>query len=312
MGIVAALLSAVFSTSKDVLSKKLAVKIDGTVSTFASFSFALPFYLILLAGLWLLGHDIFTFPVTFWWLVVARAVTDVFAEGMKMYSFAHGDISLVNILFSFSPLWVVILTPLLTTDKLSIPGVLAVVLVVAGSTIAVYRPSHPDWARQRKGILLAIGASVFFALNSIYDRLAVGEELDNAASQSQIITELTEDHWQQATSFLVKPAVAGFAMTALSAALLVPFVLSRKSLAGLHLYHRGLSVRGLLEVTFMVCKLVAMKWLAPSYVVGLQRTSVLLSIIAGRVIFKERDFARRMLAGFIILLGVAWIVWVSR
>jgi drug/metabolite transporter (DMT)-like permease len=306
MGIIAALLSAVFSTSKDVVSKKLAAQIDGTVSTFASFGFALPFYVALLAVLWLLGHDIFTFPIRFWWLVVARAVTDVFAEGMKMYSFAHCDISLVNILFSFSPLWVVALTPLLTTDELSVPGVLAVMLVVGGSTIVVYRPSHPDWARQRKGILLAIGASVFFALNSIYDRLAVEE-----SPKSEVRSPMSEGVTSDMLGFVVKPAVAGFGMTALSATLLVPFVLSRKRLVGMSLYRRGLSVRGLLEVTFMVSKLVAMKWLEPSYVVGLQRTSVLLSIIAGRVIFKEGDFKRRMLAGIIILFGVVWIVLVS-
>jgi drug/metabolite transporter (DMT)-like permease len=312
MGIIAALLSAVFSTSKDVVSKKLAARIDGTVSTFASFSFAIPFYLALLTGLWLLGHDIFTFSIKFWWLVVARAVTDVFAEGMKMYSFAHGDISLVNILFSFSPLWVVALTPLLTTDELSVPGVLAVIVVVAGSTIVVYRPSHPDWASQRKGILLAIGASVFFALNSIYDRLAVEERPETGSFQTSGITDLATDNWQVATSFLVKPAVAGFGMTALSATLLVPLVLSRKRVVGMYIYRRGLSVRGLLEVTFMVCKLVAMKWLAPPYVVALQRTSVLLSIIAGRVIFKEGDFKRRITAGLIILAGVVWIVLVRK
>src|SRR5438874_2149333 len=104
MGIFAVFLSTVFMTSKDILSKKLAVRIDGTASTFASFAFAIPFYLIVLAGLWLLGHDIFTFSATFWLLVLFRALTDVFAEGMKMYSFAHGDISLVTIVFSFSPL----------------------------------------------------------------------------------------------------------------------------------------------------------------------------------------------------------------
>ena len=91
MGIVAALLSAVFSTSKDIISKKMAVRIDGAASTFASFAFALPFYLIVLAVLGLAGYDIFHFSMTFWWLVLARALTDSFAEGMKMYAFAHGD-----------------------------------------------------------------------------------------------------------------------------------------------------------------------------------------------------------------------------
>src|SRR4029077_16907185 len=87
MGILAALLSAVFSTSKDIVSKKLTVKIDGTASAFASFAFALPFYLVVLTVLGLMGYNIFAFSIAFWWLVLARALTDVFAEGMKMYAF---------------------------------------------------------------------------------------------------------------------------------------------------------------------------------------------------------------------------------
>ena len=70
MGILAALASAVFSTCKDIVSKKLTLHIDGTASTFASFAFALPFYLVVLAVLWLAGYDIFYFSVTFWWLVL--------------------------------------------------------------------------------------------------------------------------------------------------------------------------------------------------------------------------------------------------
>jgi drug/metabolite transporter (DMT)-like permease len=321
MGILAALLSAIFSTSKDIVSKKLSVRIDGTASTFASFGFALPFYVILLAALGFLGHDIFTFEATFWWLVVARAVTDVFAEWTKMYAFVHGDISLVTIIFSISPLCVLVLSPFLTGDPLSVSGALAVVVVVAGSAAAVYRPSHPDWARQKKAILLAAGASLFFGLNSIYDRLAVREQ---PAAQGQVSAEVNlqaeaagSDTFSpvplslhSGTAFLVKPAVAGFAMTALSAALLLPFVLFRPArLVDMAHNLPGLQARGLLEVSFMVFKLVAMKWLAAPYVVGLQRMSLLLSIIAGRVIFKEGDFRRRFFAGIVILAGVLWILW---
>jgi drug/metabolite transporter (DMT)-like permease len=285
MGIFAALLSAVFSTSKDIVSKKLTVKIDGTASAFASFAFALPFYLIVLLMLWLLGYNIFTFTQAFWLLVLARALTDVFAEWLKMYAFGHGDISLVNILFSLSPLCLLAMSPLLD-DKLSLTGIVAVVLVVAGSVALVYRPSHPDWSKQRKVMLLAAGASVFFALNSVFDKLAMVQDKHVGAA-----------------------AVGGFTMTLASACLLLPFVVfSRERVTGMYLSRSGLVVRGLLETAFMVCKLFAMQWLAAAYVVGLQRTSLLLSIVAGRLIFKEGDFGRRLLAGLLILAGVAWIV----
>jgi len=234
--------------------------------------------------------------MTFWWLVLARAITDVFAEGMKMYSFTHGDMSLVTIIFSFSPLCVLAFTPLfLPNDHLSVGGVLAVVLVVVGSVALVYRPSHPDWAKQKKAITLAIGAAIFFGLNSIFDRLAMEPESETTLSGME---------------YLVRPAVGGFAMTALSALLLVPFILFRRDrMMGLYLFQRSLLIRGFLEVAFMVCKLVAVQDLPVAYVVGLHRASLLLTIIAGRVFFKEADFGRRMLAGLLIVAGVAWILW---
>src|SRR5205809_7287613 len=69
MGLLAALLSAVFASAKDLVSKKLASGLDGTASTFASFAFALPFYAVLLIVLWLLGQETFTCYLAFLGLV---------------------------------------------------------------------------------------------------------------------------------------------------------------------------------------------------------------------------------------------------
>jgi drug/metabolite transporter (DMT)-like permease len=290
MGILAALVSAVFSTAKDIVSKKLTVHIDGTASAFASFAFALPFYLVVLVVLCLLGHNIFVFSEAFWLLVLARALTDVFAEWLKMYAFSHGDLSLVNILFSLSPLILLALSPWLTNDHLSLSGSVAVVVVVGGSVLLVYRPTHPDWSKQRKVLLLALGATFFFTLNSVFDREAMVQHKPELGAA----------------------VVAGFTMTLASAVLLLPFVvLHRQRLAGMYVSRRGLLVRGFLETAFMVAKLLAMQWLAAVYVVGLQRTSLLMSILAGRFIFKEGDFGRRLLAGLLVLAGAAWIAWDS-
>jgi drug/metabolite transporter (DMT)-like permease len=164
-------------------------------------------------------------------------------------------------------------------------GVAAVVLVVAGSLAMVYNPYAAHWAGQRKGILLAAGASLFFSLNSCFDRLAV----------------------QKGT-----PVFSGFSMTFLSALFLLPLIIGRKDrLDALREHRAGLWLRGLLEIAFMVCKLYALQFLQAPYVVGIQRLSLLLSIIAGRVFFQEPDFARRLAAGVLILAGVALIAWLS-
>lgn len=286
MGFLAALLSTLFSSSKDLLSKRFAYKIDGTVSTFASFWFALPFYLVVLGVLYLLGVETFEWSLLFWGLVVVRSITDTFAEWMKMYAFAHGDISLVATFFSLSPLFLLITSPLITRDPLMVPDVVAVVLVVVGSLLIVYRPGHTSWAGQGRGILLACGAAFFFSLNSCFDRLAV----------------------QRGT-----PVFAGFTMTLLSALFLAPFIVLRSDrVLALRDHWPGLLVRGALEISFMVCKLYALQYLSAPDVVAVQRFSLVLSIVGGRIFFKEPDFRRRLAAGLLILGGVFVVAWVQR
>lgn len=286
MGFLLATLSAVFSSSKDLLSKRLAFRLDGITSTFASFAFALPFYLAALAVLSWLGYEGFERSVPFLVLIVLRSITDTFAEGMKMYAFAHGDISIVATFFSLSPLLLLVTSPLITGDPLHVVDAVAVVLVVAGSLLMVYRPSATGWAAQRKAILLACGAALFFSLNSCFDRLAV----------------------QRGT-----PVFSGFTMTLLSALFLLPFVLVRKDrLQALHTNWTGLLLRGALEISFMVCKLSALQFLAAPDVVAVQRLSLVLSIVGGRMFFKEEDFKRRLAAGILILVGVFVVAWMQR
>lgn len=283
MGLLAALLSSVFASSKDLMSKRLAFRLDGTVSAFASFAFALPFYLVLLIILYLLGREVITLSLTFLGLVFLRSFTDTFAEWFKMQALGHGDLSVVVLVLSLSPLFLLITSPLITGDPLSMVEVAAVLLVVLGSVLMVYRPSVQAHGRHRKGILLAGASALFFSLNSCFDRLAV----------------------LQGT-----PVFSGFAMTLLSALFLLPLVLGNKDRINALQRHRGgFLVRGLLETAFMVCKLSALQTFDAPTMAGIQRLSLLLSIIGGRVFFKEGDFRRRLAAGMLIVAGVVLVTW---
>jgi drug/metabolite transporter (DMT)-like permease len=294
MGLLTALMSAVFSSAKDVLSKRMAFRLDGTVSTFASFAYALPFYALVLAVLYVRGHDPYTLSSAFLTLLFLRSTTDTCAEWLKMYALAHGDLSVVSLFFAMSPLLLLVTSPLITGDPLKTGEVIAVLFVVGGSMLMIYRPSARSWARQKKGILLAAGASLFFSLNSCFDRLAMRTG-------------------QSAVAGLPLAVFAGFGMTLLSALFLCPLVLARRDrLQALRNHSAGLLARGLLEVSFMVCKLYALESLDAPAVAGIQRLSLLISIIGGRVFFREEDFGRRLAAGGLIVAGVTLIAWWDR
>lgn len=294
LGVLAALGSAVFATSKDLASKRIASRVDSTVSTCASFLYALPFYLILLLVGWITGGSVVVLTLSFWFLVLCRSITDAFAEWFKMRSLAYGDISLVACFFSLSPVFLLVTSPLITGDSLSITEVSSVSLIVLAGIILVYKPADKNSAivpievqqiSDRKTVLAitcAIASSCFFSLNSCFDRLAV----------------------QQAS-----PIWSGFTMTAAAAAIFLPRVLSKTS------YRQELSVnwlifsiRGFFEVIFMSLKLVALQYISAPYAVTLMRASILFTILGGGVLLREGDIQRRFLAGVLTLLSVAIVV----
>ncbi len=282
MGIVAAIISALFATSKDLLSKSLATRVDSTISTFASFVYALPFYAVLLGALGIAGYEPFELGGQFVLLVLARSITDCLAEWSKMAALSLADISLLASILSLSPVFLLILAPLIGGDSIGWLGSCGVVLVVIGSITAIYRPHSLPGPRERKGIALALMTALFFALNTCFDKLAV----------------------QRST-----PVLAGATMTALAAVFFVPFLVMRRQHAEqLLIEQRRFWLRGFFELLFMVSKLIALQFLPAPYVMALLRLSLLFSIIGGRMAFREEAFARRILGGLIVLAGVCCII----
>ena len=283
IGILATLGAATLASSKDIVSKKLASVLDGTASSFASFLFALPFYSILLTGLWLGGKEPFLITTPFLILVVLRAVTDSATEWFKMSAFSAGDISLVAPIISLFPIFLLVLSPLINHDQVSTSGMLAVVVAVVGSLVLIWKPSTGFAKGQGRAVGLGLACALFMALNNCLDREAVK---------------------------FASPAFSGFAMTLLSAMFLAPLVVFRRDrLLALGQNRKPLLVRGLLEVAFMVTKLSALQFLPVQYVSGMLRISVVFSMIGGRVFFREGDFLRRLIGAALIISGVVAIIF---
>jgi uncharacterized membrane protein len=279
MGILFSLVCALFSSSKDLVSKKLAFTVTGAVSAFASFTFALPYYLVLLLGLWMAGYETFALSREFLILVLLRSATDVCAEWFKMSAFRHGDISLVAPFLSLTPLFLLLTSPLITGDRPAPIAILGVLLIITGN-FALLRGRMRKGSGGRRGILYGAASALFFSLNTCFDRLTV-----------------------QTAS----PVLSGFAMTLVAAFLLIPTLGREQGLPVLRAHAAPFLVRGFLETAFMVSKLTALQFLQASYVDGITKLSLLISIIGGRYVFKEEDFLQRLIAGALVTSGVLLI-----
>lgn len=283
MGILAAILSAFLSAIKEIVSKKLSGKVDATVSTFASFAFAVPYYLVVIALCWLSGFENFKFAPGFFYWIIFRSLSDAFAELFRMHAYKYGDLSVVSSLFSLYPIILLITSPLITGDKLTAAGAVSVIVTIVGTIVILYKPRNAKDRIDPKAILFSLAAAICFSLNSCFDRLAV----------------------QTGT-----PLMSGFMMTLLAGVFILPMMLRKSAqLPQLAQYRVPFLQRGFFEITFMVVKLYALTLLQAPYVVGLQRISVLLSVVSGRVFFKEEHFVQRLIGACLVVAGVVSIVF---
>jgi uncharacterized membrane protein len=280
MGVIAALISAVTSTAKDLVSKSLAAQVAPDLSTFASFLFALPFYAAIYLGLAVCGSEQGELSSTFLMLVVLRGISDVVAEGCKMRALEKGDVSLVSGLLSLSPLTLVIVSPMVTGDPVHLHEFIGIVLMVLGSMAIVRRDKQTGRIHQKSAVMYAVVGSLAFAMNSALDRLAVGH---------------------------AGPIASAFSVT-LCAAILTAPALWRvpRSTVQLGEYHRSFLVRGLFETIFMVAKMAALVTLPAHIVAGLTRISLLLTVILGGALFREEGKLRRL--GGTVLMYVGLVV----
>jgi drug/metabolite transporter (DMT)-like permease len=205
-----------------------------------------------------------------------------------MSALNKAEVSLVAPFFALSPIILLFIGPLVSGDELSLLGIVGVMLTVIGSIgLFPIRPSKASFATLKRqanlqGIGMAIVSSVFFALNTLFDRLAV----------------------QRASIF-----VSAAAMTA---AATIPFIIPvicfedrrRAFVKEKSLFH----LRGILQLASMTLKLSALAGLSGAYVAGLMRLSVLATIIGGRIFFDEQETRRRLAWGSLICFGSILII----
>lgn len=278
LGFIYAAISTVLVSAKDLASKKLAFTLSPSLSSFASFFFALPYYLAAIFLAKILGLETFEISSGFVIAVILRSITDTFAETFKMHALKAGDLSLVISLISLHPLFLLFFSPFITGDPLTENVIWGVLLTVIGNLIIFFKPQG---SISNRGIMLGLGTALFFSLNNCFDRMSV----QNAS-----------------------PLISGFSMTALSCVFLLP-TLKREGWHRELLSHKKLLfLRGFLEVGFMVSKLTALTFMTAPQVSAILRLSVLLSIFGGGVFLKEKGVLRNLFGATLSIIGVTLAV----
>ena len=275
-----ALATAIFTSFADVLRKKAVNRADVLV-----IAWAWRFFVFLFALSFLRFEPTRQLGPAFYWTAPIIVVCIISSTLLYVKSLKHSDMSLTIPMLAFSPLFLLITSPLILGEFPHPLGLVGILLIVAGSYILNYRESSKGYFEPFKALVRNKGTRLMLIVAVIYSIGANIEKIGvlNASPLFWIVT--TE-------------AVASTA--------LLPIMLKnvQQPVSQIKKNFKYLFLLGLFEAIAMFCQMKAYQLAIVPYVISIKRTSVIWSALLGFLILKEGGFKERLIGIIFMVLGV--------
>lgn len=275
-----AFLTAIFRSLADVFSKIGLQRADLYVVSWSIRAFSLP---VLLPVLFFI--EIPSVDLDFWMALIVGSGLNVLTTILYMQAIKDSDLSLTVPMVSFTPVFLLITSPLMLGEFPNLLGLLGVLFVVGGSYLLQIQKARIDPLGPFKALFREKGPRLM---------------LLNAAIWS--ITANVDKHGIQHSSPFFWVVVTHTAITIG----LLPIMLIRSS----HRVHElrtqfgALFPIGLVTSIALICQMAALTMTLVVHVIAIKRISTVLSVIWGAALFKEEGFGHRIGGVLIMLLGV--------
>lgn len=285
--IIFALLTALFSASKDIYCKHGMRKVDEYVMAFSMALFALP-----VLGMLLYINGIPEIRPRFLTALLAGAILNVIAITCYMKAIKLSDLSLTVPLIAMTPLFMLVTSPLIIGEFPDRAGIAGIILIVIGSYLLNLKKSKTGLLEpfkslgREKGSRFMMIVAVVWSFSSNFDKMGIS----NSSSLFWAFSVLT------------------LIMLILIPIMLLcserPFMQFRKNI-------KSLAFAGFLNSLIISCQMTAVAMTLVAYVIAIKRTSVVLAVIGGSLFFKEKGLKERLLGSMLMLAGVVLITLLS-
>ena len=273
--------TAVFEATKDLFSKKGLREIDEYLVAWGLRAFALPFLLPLL----------FFIPIPkvtsqFWWALFIGGGLNALTSILYMKAIKISPLSLTVPMLTFTPLFLLLTSPIILGEFPGIFGIIGVLLIVFGSyllNIQVMKNGYlaPFKALiKEKGPILMLIVAFIWSITSNIDKIGV-------LNSSPIFWAISINIFLFFTLL---------------------FIVSLKSKVNLKRQilqnTKVLFPIGLFSALALICQMTAIKMALVAFVISIKRTSTIFSSLYGFFIFKEPFLKLRLVGILIMVLGV--------
>lgn len=287
MWIFLALLAGLGDALRDALSKKASSSIPRPLISWSYSLCALPFFVPSL-----IANMPDALPPYLWVLLGFVTCCHVAGGLLLVKALQLSDLSLCVPMMAFTPVFLLVLAPLVAGDSPSIAAVAGAVLVTVGSYVLRIDKAKAGFLAPVRALLSDAGPRIMLGLSLLWTVTACVDRV--------VVQGVNRTFWGSAQ-------LCGIAL------LMIPIVLAqggftrplRKGEYGSLLSIGGCNALSLGTYLFAL-------QLAPvHHVVCLKRVSILFSVVLGRALFQERFLAERLPGAVLMLIGVAVITLFS-
>ena len=225
----------------------------------------------------------------FFWLVLPCAAVLHITGGLLLVEALHlSDLSLCTPMVAFSPVFLLAIGPLITGDTPSSQGIIGALLVASGSYVLNVGHARHGLLAPLQALFRERGARIMLGLALLW---SVTGSIDRVIVQS------------------IDPYFWACAQILAISILLAPIVIHQRALrGGISLRSFGvLGVIGGFNALSLITYLIALSAAPVHYVICLKRSSILFSVILGRLLFSEGFVGARLLGALLMLVGVVVI-----
>ena len=283
-----AFLAAFFDSTKGVFSKKSVKNIDEYIVAWVSRFFTLLF--LLTAFLFI---EIPEIGDRYLIALLIGGSLNTITTVLVIKALKYSDLSVVAPIATFTPLFLLITSPLITGEIPTTFGLLGVFLIVFGSYMLNIKKMGDGYLAPFKAILKERGALLMLITAFLW---SISSNIDKIGIQNS-----APIFWTISVNAFVTLVLFPAALFRLRK-LKSPFA-GEKLFQGL----KTLIPMGLVAALTLACQMTAMSMALVIYVISIKRISAVISVLFGHFIFKEKNVKERLIGSAIMIAGVLFI-----
>ncbi len=278
-----AFLTAFFESVKDLFSKRGLQAVDEYIASFSFKFFSLPFLIpfVFIFGIPHLGSNYLI-------ALIIDGLLNVVTITLYMRAIKVSDLSITLPLVAFTPLFLLLTSPLILGEYPAPLGILGVMLIVFGSYLLNISKVNDGLLGPFKALLKKKGPKLMLLVAFLF---SITSNIDKIGVQNS------------------SPIFWAFSINVFVMLAIIPLIFfkSEHDFSSIKTDFKVLFPIGFFSALTIIFQMIAISLTLVAYVISIKRVSVVFGVLWGRFFFKETGIKERLAGTLVMVLGVVLI-----